>query len=107
MDCVVPSWPRKTIQLSSADRNNRPVVTHCAPASPMTRQPNPAMIAPMSGAKRMICSIGSALHHVDVFDRDGAAGPEEANEDGKADGRLCGGDSQHEQGKDLPDQIAK
>ena len=48
-----------------------------------------------------------ALHHVDVFDRDGAAIAEIDHQDGKPDRRLSGGHRQDEEGKDLPDQIAQ
>src|SRR6056297_2090404 len=86
MICVSPSCPRNTTQDRMQDRNRRPVVSHCAPMSPITRQPKPAMIAPMRGAKRIVCSIiGSAFHHVDVFHGNGAAIAEEADEDGQPD----------------------
>src|SRR6056297_2766569 len=104
---VSPSCPRNTIHDKRQDRNNRPVATHCAPMSPMIRQPNPAMMAPMRGAKRMVNSIGSAFHHVDVFHGDGAAVAEEADKNGQPDRRLGRSDRQDEQGKDLSNQIAQ
>src|SRR5680860_1774726 len=97
--CIVPSWPMNTTQLSKHARNSSKVETHCAPVSPMMRQPKPEMMAPMSGAKRMIFSMMSALHHVDVFDRDSPAVTEEADEDRKADCSLGGGDGQDQEGK--------
>src|SRR5690606_2053608 len=48
----------------------------------------------------------SALHHVDVLNRDGAAVAEVDDEDGKPDGRLGGRHGQHEQREDLPDDVA-
>ena len=49
----------------------------------------------------------SALHEIDVFDRDRAAVAEIDDEDGKADRRLAGGDRQHEEREDLAHQIAE
>src|ERR1044071_4165006 len=48
----------------------------------------------------------STLHHVDVFDRDGAAIAVVDDDDGETDGGLAGGDCQHEQGEHLADEIA-
>ena len=48
-----------------------------------------------------------ALHHVDVFNGNGAAVTEEANQDRKTDGGLSSGHCQNKQSEDLPDQIAK
>src|SRR5512147_2485299 len=86
--CVMPSKVRKTIQLRKAARKTRPVVMTWPANSPIRRQPKPQISAPISGAKRTIVVIASALHHVDVFDVDGAPVAEEADEDRKADGRL-------------------
>ena len=47
-----------------------------------------------------------ALHHVDVFDRDGAAVAEVDDQDRQADGRFSRRDRQDEHREDLPDQIA-
>ena len=55
----------------------------------------------------MMVSMVLALHHVDVFNVDGAAVAEETNKNGETDRRLSGGNRQHEQGKHLPDQIAQ
>jgi hypothetical protein len=49
----------------------------------------------------------SALHHVDVFDRDRAAVAEEDDEDGEPDRRLGRRDGEHEQREDLPDEVAE
>ena len=57
----------------------------------------PAMRKPRSGRKTIALYTPSALHHVDVFDRDRAAVAEEGDEDGEADRRLGGGDRQHDQ----------
>src|SRR5690554_6836045 len=105
--CMVPSWPINTIQLSKQDRNSSAVVRTCAPLSPMMRQPKPAMMAPTSGANRIIFSMASALHHVDVFDRDRPAVAEEADEDCKPDRGLGRGDRQHQQRENLSGEIAR
>src|SRR5262245_33512365 len=55
----------------------------------------------------LIHGAASALHEIDVFDRDGAAVAEIDDEDGKADRRLGGGDGQDEEREDLPHQIVK
>src|SRR5688500_6124088 len=68
---------------------------------------SPAMIAPRSGRKTTAEYKGLALHHVDVLNRDGAAVAVLDDEDGKADRRLRGGDRQHQQGKNLPGQVAE
>ena len=47
------------------------------------------------------------LHHVDIFNVDRAAVAEEDTQDGQTNRRLCGGNRQDEQRKDLPDQIAQ
>src|SRR5262249_1316258 len=47
----------------------------------------------------------STLHNTDVLDRDGAAIPEESDDDRQADGGLARRDRQHEQGEDLADEI--
>src|SRR5687768_12062753 len=68
---------------------------------------SPAMIAPRSGRKTMAEYKGSALHHVDVLNRDGAAVAVVDDKDGKADRRFRGGDRQHQQCKNLPRQVAE
>src|SRR6187401_1020085 len=55
----------------------------------------------------MMVTMGLALHHVDVLDRDRPGVPEEADEDGEADRSLRGGDGEHEEREDLPDQVAE
>src|SRR5580704_5930126 len=64
------------------------------------------MTEPMMGRKTMAAYI-SALHHVDVLNRDGAAVAEIDHKNGKPDCRFGGGDGEHEQGEDLADQIAQ
>src|ERR1700676_3155799 len=64
------------------------------------------MTAPRSGRKTIAWYI-SALHHVDVLDRDRAAIAVEGNDDGKPDRRFGGGDGEHDQGEDLADEIAQ
>src|SRR3546814_16738206 len=57
---------------------------NCAPRSPMKRPPKPAMSAPISGRKTIAAYIRpSALHHVDVGDRDRAAVAEVDDQDGE------------------------
>src|SRR6056297_3626135 len=107
MISVSPSKPRNRTHDRRQDRNRKPVAAHCAAASPMNFQPKPQISAPTSGAKRMIVSIASALHHVDVFDVDGAPVAEEADEDGEPDCRLRRRDRENEKREDLPDQIAQ
>src|SRR5262245_12586389 len=48
----------------------------------------------------------STLHKIDVLDRDRAAVAEVDDDDGEADGGLAGRHGQHEQGKDLTDEVA-
>src|SRR5579872_6101230 len=64
------------------------------------------MIAPRSGRKTIAWYI-SAFHHVDVLDRDRAAIAVEGNHDGEPDRRLGGGNGEHDQRIDLPDEIAE
>src|SRR6476660_1098634 len=81
-------------------------VTTWAPRSPIWRQKSPAMPAATSGRKIITTSIAlSALHHVDVFDGDGAAIAEIDDEDGEPDGGFRRRHGQHEHGEDLADQI--
>ena len=85
---VVPSKVRNTIQLSSAERNRPPVAIQHAASSPSTFQPKPQMRDPISGAKRSVSSMSSALHHVDIFHGDGAAVSEETDQNGQTNGSL-------------------
>src|SRR5437763_15369765 len=64
------------------------------------------MIAPRSGRKTIAWYI-SALHHVDVLDRDRAAIAVEGDDDGEPDRRFRGGDGEHDQREDLADEIAE
>ena len=97
---------RKTIQLRSATGTTARAI-HMRAVSPMIFQPKPQISAPTSGAKRMMVSMSLALHHVDVFNGDGAAVAEETDQNGQTNRRLGSGNGQHEQGKHLPDQIAQ
>src|SRR5688572_6289548 len=69
---------RKIGQLSAAETNSAPVVSDFATTLPSMRLPSPATIAASSGRNTMI-RMGdkrSALHPVDVVDRDRAAATE-------------------------------
>src|SRR5580704_15752943 len=85
-----------------------PQVIICDPRSPILRPNKPATNAPNSGrktaARSNVKSI-SALHQMDVFNRDAAAVAEINHKDREADGRLGGGDGQHNHGEDLAEQI--
>src|SRR5688572_23861058 len=70
----------------------------------------PARIAPINGmrtAKVYMRLWPSALHQIDVFDRDRAAVAEVDDEDGEADGGLGGGHGQNQHGEDLAHQVAE
>src|SRR5690625_2211998 len=99
---------KKTMIEKRADITRPVLVTTCAPRSPMARSKKPAMIAPISGRNTMATSSTvSTLHHVDVFDGDGAPVAEEDHQNRQADRRLGGGHRQHEQGKDLPHKVVQ
>src|SRR3546814_6139105 len=81
---------------------------NCAPRSPMKRPPKPAMSAPISGRKTIAAYIRpSALHHVDVGDRDRAAVAEVDDQDGETDRGLGRRDRQDEHREHLPDEVAE
>src|SRR5215469_6398586 len=83
-------------------------VTSCAIRSLMWRQKRPAIADAAKGRKIITTSIaGSALHHVDVFDGDGAAIAEIDHQDPKPDGGLRRSHGQHEHGEDLAYEIAQ
>src|ERR1700754_1316175 len=95
-------------QAIAQDANNAPVVTSFAAVLPMMRLPRPATTAASSGRNtRSWITAGSALHPIDVIDRDGAAATEVDHEDGKADGRLTRRDRQHEHREDLADEVVQ
>src|SRR5690554_1877263 len=97
---------KKTMMEKSAASTRPPEVTSCAPRSPRPRPKKPARIAPTSGRNTMATSnTASALHHVDVFDGDGAAVAEIDHQDRQADGRFRGRHGQDEEGKDLANEI--
>src|SRR6185437_1697820 len=109
---VVTLWPLRATSTKSAMPKHaaKPTptqVTICAPRSPIQRPKKPAMNAPRSGRKMAATVTALALHEVDVFDGDGAAIAEIADEDGKADCRLRRRHRQQEHGKDLADEIVE
>src|ERR1700712_3664111 len=81
---------------SAADRSSKPVVTSSLGRAPRTRPNKPAMAEPIRGRKTIAAYI-SALHQIDVLNRDGAAVAEINDQDGQADGRFGGRHSQNEQ----------
>ena len=68
---------RNTTHDRIAAKNSRLVVITCPAYSPVKRQPNPQIRAPISGANRMMVTISSALHHVYIFDINRPARAEE------------------------------
>src|SRR3546814_16082445 len=81
---------------------------NCAPRSPMKRPPKPAMSAPISGRKTIAAYIRpSALHHVDVGDRDRAAVAEVDAQAGDTDRGLGRRPRPDEHRENLPDQVAE
>src|SRR5258708_15424285 len=104
-------WPcsatsLKAITDNAADTNNRTVVTSSLARLPIRRPNRPAMAEPMMGRKTMAAYI-SALHHIDILNRDGAAVAGIDDQDGRADGSFGGGHRQHEQREHVPHQIAQ
>src|SRR5512134_2820898 len=97
----------KAMTANRADNSMKLQVTHWAPRSPIMRPNRPAMMAPASGRNTRATSIASALHHIDVFNRDGAAIAEIDHQDRQADGGLRRRDRQHEHGENLPQQVAQ
>src|SRR5579883_761782 len=68
----------------------------------------PARMAPSSGRKTIAWIIaGSALHQIDVFNRDRAAVAEIHHQDRKSDRGLGGRNRQHQERKDLADDVAE
>src|SRR5262245_53814670 len=93
----VPSYCRNTSQDSTNDTSVRPLVIYIAGRSPRRRLPRPAISAPSSGRVTIATSIERLpLHHVEVFDGDGAAIAEIDHQNGKADRRLRRGDGEDE-----------
>src|SRR4051794_16490344 len=91
----------------SAESRTAPQVTIWEPRSPIRRPKNPAMNAAISGRKMAATSMiaASALHHVDVVDRNRAAVTEVDDENGQTDGGLGGGDGQDEHREHLSDEV--
>jgi len=52
------------------------------------------------------CPLISALHHVDVLDRDGAAVAEVDDDNSQTDGGLAGRHRQHKEREHLTDEVA-
>src|SRR3954454_12935943 len=92
---------------SSADTRTAPAVTIWEPRSPIRRPKNPAMNAARSGRKIAAISMiaASALHHIDVVHRDGAAVAEVDDQNGETDRSLGGGDGQDEHREHLTDKV--
>src|ERR1700720_3252951 len=105
--CPPSATSTKRMTPNKAARPMPAQVMSCAPRSPIQRPKKPAMNAPSSGRKMAAIVTRSALHQMDVFDRNGAAVAEIDDEDGEADRRLGRGHGQHEHGEDLDDQIAE
>src|ERR1700758_3952651 len=100
--------PAKITHAITHDTNSAPVVTSLATVLPIARLPRPANAEANSGRNtRSWITAGSALHPIDVIDRDGAAATEIDHQDGKPDGRLSRRHRQHEHREDLADQIVQ
>src|SRR5215472_11114891 len=93
--------------LSAADSKRAPQVTSCAPRSPITRPKKPAITAAMSGRKTTPTAKTSALHNVDVLDRDRASIAEVDNQNRQTDRRFRRCYRQHEHRKRLADEVAQ
>src|SRR5687767_14758261 len=109
---IVRALPLSATSMNSqmerrADTRTAPAVTIWDPRSPIRRPKNPAMIAASSGRKIVATSMiaASALHHIDVVHRDGAAVAEVDDENGKTNGGLGGGDGQDEHCEHLTDKV--
>src|SRR5262245_44015203 len=77
---------KKVIQEKTIETSSKPEVMYMAGLSPIMRLPSPAMSAPIRGSNTIQASISaSAVHHVDVFDRDRAAVAEIDHQDRQAD----------------------
>src|SRR5271163_119604 len=98
---------RNRKRLSTAENKSAPQVTSCAPRSPIARPKKPAIIAASSGRKTTATPTASALHHVDVFDSNGAAVAEVDDEDRETDCRFRRRDRQNEHCKGLADEVAQ
>src|SRR5271154_6151936 len=95
---------------TAAASRTKPQVISCDARSPKARRPNrPTMAAATSGGNIAKASnmARSALHRVDVFNRDRAAVAEIDHQDRQPDRRLRCGDGQHEHDEDLPEQVAQ
>ena len=63
-------------------------------------------LALMAPASAIPCPLISALHHVDVLDRDGAAVAEVDDDNSQTDGGLAGRHRQHKEREHLADEVA-
>src|SRR5690606_6425610 len=84
-----------------------PVVTYSLTRWPIMRPRSPATSAPISGRKTIAWITASALHHVDVVDRDGAAVAVEHHENGEAYRGLRRRDRKDQQREDLAGEVAQ
>src|SRR5262245_18812108 len=84
--------------------NRKTVVTSSDGRGPITRPNRPAITEPSSGRKT-IAWYTSALHQIDVVDRDRAAVAVVDDEDGKPDRGLRRRDGEHQHGKHLADYV--
>src|SRR5580704_9943709 len=106
------SWPKPTrtraIHDSSMAANRKTVVTSSDGRGPMTRPNSPAIRQPSNGSRTIAWYMAcSALHQVDVFDRDRAAVAVVSNQDRKPDRRLGCRDGENQQRVDLAHEIAE
>src|SRR5262245_39454675 len=101
---------KKAIHDSTAQTTRKPDVMYSQARAPICEPPRPAIRKPMSGRKTIawyIRGLPSALHEIDVFDRDRAAVAIEDDEDGEPDRCFSGRDGEHEQRENLSDKIAQ
>src|ERR1700753_2216218 len=95
---------------TAADSSTMPQVISCEARSPRARRPNnPTMAAPKSGGNtaKAFNMVRSALHFIDVFNRDRTAVAEIDHQARQADRRFRRCDGQHEHDEDLTEQVAQ
>src|SRR6185503_1217673 len=95
---------------TAAAMSTPPQVMSWDARSPKVRRPNnPTMAAASSGGNTAKASnmVRSALHCIDVFNRDRTTVAEIDHQDRQPDRRLRRGDGQHEHDEDLAEQIAQ
>ena len=103
MKCRRPGQNRRRHQ-KNARRNGRDLGTQTAAKEAGDDGTNERQEDCESGYIR---HFGSALHHVDVFDRNRSAVAEIDDKNGKADGGFCGGNRQNQHREYLPYEITK